>query len=292
MTLTKSTIKNLQRIETLINQSLVKCSCCNLPIPALIEISPIDFCNRKCVFCPKSKDLIAPNQKHLYMNLELASIISRDLSAINFKGTIILAGYGEPLTSPNIMQLIQIFASKFKVEMVTNGDLLTVENIKQMNDYNLSYLSVSVYGGLKQMKYFKSLFESANIPPTKYTLRDRWYKSNKDFGIKLTNRAGLINIGNQPKINLKSKCFYPFYSMMVDWNGDVLLCPQDWNRRIKFGNLNYQTIHDIWVSKPYIKYRRILYNDRTVTPCNGCNCEGTYHGKTHATYFMKEYNEK
>ena len=36
---------------------------------------------------------------------------------------------------------------------------------------------------------------------------------------------------------------------MIDWNGDVMLCVQDWNKKVKFGNLFSNTLLDSWNSK-------------------------------------------
>ena len=42
---------------------------------------------------------------------------------------------------------------------------------------------------------------------------------------------------------------------MIDWNGDVFLCPQDWQRRQTMGNMMQEEIFDIWTSKIMKKYR-------------------------------------
>ena len=34
--------------------------------------------------------------------------------------------------------------------------------------------------------------------------------------------------------------------MLVDWNGDVFLCSQDWQRRQTIGNIMQSEIFDIW----------------------------------------------
>ena len=54
---------------------------------------------------------------------------------------------------------------------------------------------------------------------------------------KLTNRTGTIEIGNQPEVNIKQECYYTAYQVLIDWNGDVFLCPQDWQRRNAMGNI-------------------------------------------------------
>ena len=79
-------------------------------------------------------------------------------------------------------------------------------------------------------------------------LRDRWYSDKIDYGVKLTNRGGTISAGNQPDIeNYRNrKCYYTAYSVLIDWNGDIFLCPQDWQRRITIGNLMQKHFFDIW----------------------------------------------
>ena len=287
----KTTINNnLKRVDDLINTSFITCSCCNLPMPSWIELSIIDFCNRKCVFCPKSNDLVAPNQSHLYMDINLVKKLINDLYDIKFCGNIVLAGYGEPMFSPIYLQIIEEISKHFRIELVTNGDLLNIKNIKQLITLG-TYINVSVYDKDRLIE-IQNLFRTVDIPEDRYILRDRWYSETDDFGIKLTNRAGLVNIGNQTKIDKTAKCFYPFYSITIDWNGDVLLCPQDWNRRIKFGNIAYNSVHDIWIGSSYNKYRELLYSgNRNILPCKLCNCDGIHHGILYANNFIRNKND-
>ena len=65
-------------------------------MPTWVELSLIDVCNRKCSFCPKVDEKIAPDtfQK---MTRKIINEIHDQLSDINFDGTISLCGYGEPL---------------------------------------------------------------------------------------------------------------------------------------------------------------------------------------------------
>jgi len=70
--------------------------------------------------------------------------------------------------------------------------------------------------------------------------------------------------------------------MTLDWNGDVLLCVQDWNKRVKLGNVYAQSLLDVWRSKAMRKWRmRLIDGKRTVAPCNKCNADGTLHGYNH-----------
>jgi len=284
----KATRNNLRRENILIKDSFVKCSCCGNPLPSWIEISLTDFCNRHCVFCPRSNKKAVPNQRHLFMSSGLIEKIAKDITDIEFKGTIQLAGFGEPLFAPTLMEAIKKFSSICRVEIVTNGDLLTTKTISQMIDIGISFIAVSVYDSIEQNNKLKSLFENIKVPKNKYILRDRWYNADKDFGLKLTNRAGLINVGNQPPIDLTAQCYYTHYFMKIDWNGDVLLCPHDWNRKIRCGNIAFDSIHDVWMGSAYKKYRDNLFNgNRSIYPCSECNCPGIFMGKKHAIAWHK-----
>ena len=79
--------------------------------------------------------------------------------------------------------------------------------------------------------------KKANVPDDFVILRDRWYDQYNDFGVKLTNRAGTISTGEQEKIGKYKECYYPTYQFLIDWNGDIFLCPQDWQRRVSMGNM-------------------------------------------------------
>ena len=179
--------------------------------------------------------------------------------------------------------------SKIRLELVTNGDRLTSNDFKRLALCGINHFVVSMYDGDHQIKHFTDLFKKAGLNKNLYTLRDRWHDSNKNFGVKLTNRAGTIDIGNQPKVSVDKPCFYPSYSMTIDWNGDVLVCMQDWNKKIKFGNIQANTLLEIWKNKIYSKYRMsLIKGSRKLSPCNKCNADGTLHGENHANAWISK----
>lgn len=77
---------------------------------------------------------------------------------------------------------------------------------------------------------------------------------------------------------------------MIDWNGDVFLCTQDWNRKIKSGNIGEDNLIDIWNSKLLKTFRLNLSKGlRKNNPCLNCNANGTLHGETHVKAWEKYY---
>ena len=99
---------------------------------------------------------------------------------------------------------------------------------------------------------------AAQVPEDFVILRDRWMNENDDYGLKLTNRAGTINVGKQESVKTYSYCYYPSYSVLIDWNGDVFLCSQDWQRRTTMGNIMLDNLFKIWTDKYVSKYRKNL----------------------------------
>jgi radical SAM protein with 4Fe4S-binding SPASM domain len=278
---------NLKRRTVIVDDKLVFHN--NVPIPSWIELSIIDVCNRSCSFCPKSDPKIAPDT-HQRMNIKLIEKLTEELKEINYKGSVTLCGYGEPMLHQGVNLISKTLSEAALVEIVTNGDTLKAKQINELYQNNVNKLLISMYDGEHQVEKFQKMIKDSGVPDEFVILRDRWYDSNKDYGIKLTNRSGTINIGEQEKIGKYKKCFYPSYQFLIDWNGDVFLCPQDWQRRITMGNMMQEHIFEIWTNKIITKFRKDLINGkRTNSPCDSCNAEGTILGINHAKKWAEIY---
>ena len=285
--MTSSTLRNLKRKEDLIDYT-VHLHPDGYPLPAWIELSPTDLCNRKCVFCPKS-DPALPNRS-LSMLPDTYQSIAHGLGKIGYRGTVVLAGYGEPLLSPYILDMVRSFALVCRVELVTSGDRLTQDTMANLHAVGLAMCVVNLYDGPQQETQFIDRFHRAGVPEDHYLLRDRWHGWERDWGVKLTNRAGVVTIGNQPPVVRDMTCYYPAYSMMVDWNGKVWVCAQDWNRQVALGDLTTQSPLEVWTSPMARTYRMALVHGRRgLSPCHGCNACGTLHGSGHAEAWASYY---
>ena len=257
-----------------------------LPLFSWIDINPTELCNRTCVFCPRVDSDLYPNQ-NLHMSVDLAEKMAAELASLNYEGAVTFSGYGEPLLAKNIVDLVHAFTSKgIKTEIVTNGDPLTADLVKNLVSEGPVYFVVSMYDGEHQRAAYSDIFAVSGLPQNSYILRDRWYTEDEEYGLKLTNRAGVYKYGQSPDI-ADSACFYPSYSMTIDWNGDSLLCVQDWNKRVKFGNVATSSLVEIWASKRLHKIRmQNIKLGRKSSPCNLCNANGCVHGFNHAAAFL------
>ena len=260
-----------------------------VPMPTWVELSLIDVCNRKCTFCPKYDEKVAPDtfQK---MTRKIIDEIHDQLLEIHFSGTISLCGYGEPLLHKDIPYIVKKLSNVSKVEIITNGDVLSSKRLQELYLADVSKVLVSMYDGPEQIEKFKNMTKQANVPEDLVILRDRWHGADKDYGLKLTNRTGTISIGKQDDVGTFTYCNYPSYSVLIDWNGDVFLCPQDWQRRITTGNIMQTDFFEIWTGSAITKYRKnLLQGKRCNSPCTECNAEGTVLGKSHASEWRKIY---
>lgn len=260
------------------------------PLFSYIDISPTELCARKCVFCPRVDSAVYPNQR-LHMPRDLAVKIGTELRRLDFKGTVTFCGFGEPLLHPDLAGLVNQF--QCRVEVVTSGDTLDARKVVDFYNAGVDYFVVSLYDGPFQIDKFNKIFEDAGAGEDKYMLRDRWHTEEDGFGLKLTNRAGTVTVGNQEPVDLTHACHYLAYMMQLDWNGDVLLCPQDWKKVIKYGNIAHQSLAEIWKSPALRKRRMQLIHGRRdrVSPCNNCNTDGTLHGYAHVPLWLKENSD-
>ena len=287
----KATIrKNLKRRSLIVDKDIKYYQ--GLPLPTWIELSLIDVCNRSCSFCPKSDPKIAPDT-YQKMGRSLIDKLTAELKKIKYRGSIALCGYGEPLLHKDNLYITRKLSETASVEIVTNGDVLTSKVLKKLYLAKASRVLISMYDGPEQISKFKRLIKNSKVPPDFIILRDRWYNKDNNFGVKLTNRTGTIKIGNQVSNSTHTTCFYPSYQFLIDWNGDVFLCPQDWQRRVTMGNMMQEKIFDIWAGKIMDRYRKNLLNGkRNLSPCNSCNAQGTLLGQNHATIWRQIYKSK
>ena len=253
-----------------------------------IEVNTTELCNRKCSFCPRVDPKIYPNQP-LNMSIEVAKKIASNIGSENYKGRISFSGYGENLMNNNFANIVSEFRKALShdviIECNTNGDFLTSKNISNLYESGMTYLYVNLYDDEVQVDKFNDLFKKASAKKGTWTLRRHF--DEKDYGLFLNNRSGLVKwIKTDSKID--QQCFYPFYKMMVDYNGNVLFCSNDWGREHIVGNLLHHSVRKIWLSEKMHDFRiKLISGDRNFSPCNNCSVDGRMIGMQSAELYMK-----
>ncbi|MBI5748796.1 MAG: radical SAM protein [Nitrospinae bacterium] len=104
----------------------------------------------------------------------------------------------------------------------------------------------------------------------------------------LHNRGGAIDVedlkpktlGKSLRESLRQRlfstfsncCVLPFRQMYILYNGDVILCGNDWLRNPILGNVNKDSLKDIWNGKTAIEIRRNMIQKQyeAIPPCRDC----------------------
>ena len=238
-----------------------------------VEINPVELCNRRCEFCPRSDDELYPNQK-LKINTDLVAKIANDLQEINFNGRVGFVGFGEPMMHNKLTECIAIIKQTVtnvdSIEVNTNGDFLTAARTKDLVTAGCNTLTVSMYDYDATAK-FEAFTAGLDVL---LTLRHHYIREN-DFNLSLVNRIDLAHTASI-HLDIKRPCYIPFYKMFIDWNGRILVCNNDWGRASNLGNIQDKSIKEIWLGSEFMSYRKELLegNRAQCQPCNRCNVNG------------------
>lgn len=75
---------------------------------------------------------------------------------------------------------------------------------------------------------------------------------------------GAAYLSNKPSAKQATRqvCAYPFYSLVIKANGDVVACCVDWNKLTKVGNIHEQTLREIWRGAELRAFRRMQLERR------------------------------
>ena len=218
-----------------------------------IAIETTTYCNLRCEFCPNSKYNRGLEKNKKLMNLNLFKKIINELSEIDYRGQILLHFYGEPLTDERLSDLVKYTKRKLPkafIQINTNGSLLTISLYEELRKSGVNRFFVTQYTKTL-LPPIKKLIEYLRKRPKKENILE-YRKLGEDLG--LSNRGGEIEVKNVVDYE-KPICTYPNTAVHVDYQGNVVLCCNDYHRSIIFGNLKNEKLLDIW-NKPHYKNLR------------------------------------
>ena len=247
-----------------------------------VEINCVGLCNRTCPFCPRVDSKVYPN-KNVHMSEKTAIAIYKSLQDIDYNGRITFSGMSEPLLHEDIFNILKhahITVRKLsRLQIITNGDFLTAEIYNKLIDCGVDRIEINLYDGEWQVDEFDRMLKNSDT--SRYVFRKHYYDETDDYGLILNNRGGAICAGADGILYKDKPCYLPFYKMVIDWDGKILLCPQDWLHKSELNlNINISTIEEIWLSPQLTEYRDMLKDNRRAKgPCDGCNVIGTITGR-------------
>ncbi|MFH1285218.1 MAG: radical SAM/SPASM domain-containing protein [Candidatus Micrarchaeota archaeon] len=210
-----------------------------------VELETITNCNRRCSYCPNSK---TPKTPRLMEETIFKKAVA-DLADINYSGILAPHFYGEPLLDSRLPNLLSYAKQKLpntSILLYTNGDYLSRELFLKLKDSGVNDFFVTEHEN-KPPKKFMEWHASASASDKKHII---FQKMNENS--ILSNRGGAAVVAHKKPF---SKCSIPRNNLVINADGNVLLCCNDFFGKYVFGNIKEKPLIDIWHSEPYAKAR-------------------------------------
>lgn len=221
----------------------------HLPLES-IEIETTSICNRKCWYCPNA----TVGRPQGYMKEENFYTAIDSLKKNNFKGTISPNFYGEPLMDQRLPTFVKYIRDQLpfvKINIFTNGDLLTIQKYRELKKLGVDLFRISQHSEEASESIKETLKFIKDNYPELYTVECVNYYSEET---EKMNRGGLVKISKAKKF----KWCDLVNRITIDYLGNAVLCCNDYLSSIIFGNINERDIYDIWNGTYYRMMRALI----------------------------------
>ena len=268
------------------------------PVFGLVEFNLWGACNRRCSFCPVSDPTIFTNRKEGILVDDYTKVLN-DLQIIGYNGVILWSMFSEPMLHKDINTFARVTKNILpdsNLQMTSNGDFFRRrgDKLRSLLDSGGDRINMSLYDGPEQLAHFSELVTTLGLSGDQVKLRRR-YLENGNYGITISNRTGLVDSNKYRdekeahivELPLNKSCYYPFYQVAIDYNGDILLCPHDWSKKYVTGNAFKDSIWEIWKGPNFSKARDALANNkRSMSSCVSCDVAGDFIGRSNFDAFV------
>lgn len=244
-----------------------------LPLFSTVEIETYNRCNGVCPFCPVNR--FVDTRKHMKMDKALFFKIIDELCELGYHGRLGLFSNNEPFLDDRIEEFAEYARYKLpkaSIYLYTNGSVLTIERFERIIS-NLSYIVIDNYND-------ESILNESIKPISELCKINNAYSSKTKIVMRKQNEVLFSRGGNAPnKKNvktLKMSCILPFKQIVIRPSGELSLCNNDALGEFTMGNVNYNSLFDIWYSDTYKNIRNQIMKGRSF--CKLCeHCDSLYH---------------
>jgi radical SAM protein with 4Fe4S-binding SPASM domain len=274
-----------------------------MPIRLWIESSLV--CNLECVMCP-NKDI--PNDQKGVMSFELFQKIIDE--AKGFVQDVNIHHRGEPLVNPRLPDMIRYAkAAGLMVRFHTNATKMTPDKADEILAAEPDLISISFDGFRKDVyeevragavfertvDHIKGLLAAKRLlnknKPYIVIERidfERYRGKDQEVVVALEQEFRALGVDEiivkreyhwvtddspEPaQEKTYSVCTFPWYAMVICWDGTVTPCPQDFLARMVMGDVSRQSIAEVWNGEEYRALRKNLAEDLSaLAQCRKCD---------------------
>ena len=265
-------------------------------LPEIVQIESTNICNAKCVFCPRDEML----RKQGVKSRDLFRKIVDECAALGITH-VRMHNYGEAFLDRYLTEKVRYAKEKGikEVGMISNGSLITEKVARGMVEARLDAINISIDAGGKDvfeatrigLNYDKVIanverllrvraelgrrrpklilsFVRQDNSADEHAFIEHWRKiADKIHITELHNWAGTLN--RESDVNFP--CYRPWLTFTVLWDGRVSLCCADFDGKTILGDLNTQTIEQVWNGDAYRTARRQHLESGGPDVCRACD---------------------
>ena len=279
-----------------------------LSFPSMVQVEVTNACNARCIMCPHQKmtRVKAPISDALFSKIMEECVRNKD-KVLAFLPN----NFGEPLLNPRLADYVALARKDLpgaEIAIFTNGALLNAVRAKELIGNGLDQINIS-FDGFSKETYekiriglnfdevndnvaafiglrnslgrkkplvnlaFVAMPENAGEIPA---FRNKWASLADKITIgTFCNWGGEVpgEVTSSVRNTVRHPCTRLWSHFIVLNNGDVPLCCQDYNGEYLLGNINKQSIAEIWNGAAINRYREFhLRRELDAVPiCRSCN---------------------
>jgi radical SAM protein with 4Fe4S-binding SPASM domain len=283
----------------------------NIPLntPLVIYTEPSGYCNFKCSFCPQGVE--ASSLKKDIMTVTTFKKMISDMRKFERPVKLLrICGTGEPLMNKNIIEMIEYSDTQpfERAELVTNGTLLNATLIEYLPRY-LDRIVISIEGLCNEdykrvckvdvdfpdlVDKIKKLYLHRGDCKIHIKIIDQLVQTDSKkrlfldtfqdycdeiyvekivplwYQIDVGNYSGDFRWGGQ--IIKHHACVQLFKGLQVQADGVVVPCCVDWKRGNVLGDINKDSLYDIWNGEKLkrLQLAHLSGKKDKLNPCKDC----------------------
>lgn len=278
-------------------------------LPIQVSIEPTNICNFKCTFCNQSAPDHFSKRKAGMVDLKNYEVILEKIKKECNKVKIIsLTLDGEPSLHKDLPQIIKKANQEgFFVRFSSNGSKINRDFLEKTRD--LSYL-ISIDFSFDKDGFEKCRGDKSSWYLIKENLEEmvKYLRINRNLFLEIFENSAYFERKEKADSNLKIirkhfgknrrltyglriyhkilddhiikfqnnkyyGCIYPWTSLNITWEGDVVTCCRDLEGKYILGNILKSSVTEVWNGKNYLLLRdAILKQNLNLIPsCRSCD---------------------
>lgn len=277
----------------------------NLGYPPYLLIEPVSTCNLRCPFCFQTDPTFTKKPFMGVMNFELFKKIADEANILGV-GAVTMASRGEPTLHKNFAEMLDYIGTKeniFEIKINTNATFLNDKICHSIFKNDIAQIVISAdhyqkeeYERLRKNSNYEKILKNVD---NLFEIRNKYYPNStteirisgidsdknlnrekfKNFWLKRSDHVTASfalerwnTYENTPNDDINDPCENLWDRLYVWFDGKVNPCDADYKSYLSYGNLENNSIKDIWNNQIIKKLRDEHLNKlrNKTNPCDRC----------------------